>query len=95
MEYLGKIIRVVPECEGKHGAYAVVTISGFEGSVTFSLNPEDNVWQEDYTLVHEKHCNLWVVLSKLARKDPGWRAMSARAYSPDDDDNENLLGRWE
>lgn len=50
------------------------------GKVTFSFNPDDQVWAEDILPVKGAK----VVLSNLVSMDSGWRALHARYYRPED-----------
>jgi hypothetical protein len=67
---------VVPD--GRHGAFAVVTAEGIEGSITFSLL--EAVWKEE-TWPDQ---GTYVLLNQLQRKRSGWRAMYARFLRPSD-----------
>lgn len=72
-----KIIGIVQNVEvaGKHGPFAVATVDGLEGSVTFALSPP--VWSaKDHPSPGSK-----VVLSDLTQKRAGWRAGGVKPYS--------------
>jgi len=63
------------------GEYAMTHVSGI-GKVTFSYNPDDNVWTEgDLPIKGAK-----VVLSNLLSMVGGWRAFKARYFRPEDED---------
>lgn len=68
---------------GKHGFYAVaVAVSERpRGSITFSLEQQDGVWQED------RHPNRGeiVLLSDVTYKTAGCRANKARLFRPSDE----------
>ena len=73
------VIKIVPN--GKHGAYAVVSIKDL-GFVTFLLaSPvwEEETWPEEGTSV---------VLSNVTKKRAGWRAGSVRFFRPTDEQKE-------
>lgn len=53
------------------------------GKVTFSINPDDNVWMEDNSPIKGAK----VVLSSLVSMDGGWRALKARYFRPEDKDS--------
>ncbi len=50
------------------------------GRVTFSINPDDQVWAEDSLPIKAAK----VVLSDLVSTDGGWRALKARYFRPED-----------
>ena len=52
------------------------------GKVTFSFNPDDDVWEEDSQPIKGAK----VVLSNLVSMDGGWRALKARFLRPEDKD---------
>ena len=72
--------RVYPN--GPHGPYAVAKAEEetprLQGSVTFSLEPKENVWEEDAWPERGSKVILWDIRSK--RK--GWRAYKARFSRP-------------
>lgn len=51
------------------------------GKVTFSINPDDQVWEEDNLPIKGAK----VVLSNLVSMDGGWRALKARYFRPEDE----------
>lgn len=51
------------------------------GKVTFSINPDDHVWEEDVLPIKGAK----VVLSNLVSMDGGWRALKARYFRPEDE----------
>ncbi|MFC1613617.1 hypothetical protein ACFL23_04830 [Patescibacteria group bacterium] len=79
MEKQFKAVIQKVEQKGKHGPFAITTVEGFNGSVTFSL--ESDVWQEKET----PESGEIVVLSKIRKKCAGWRAKQARYYVPSDE----------
>lgn len=76
MDVIGMIQKIV--LEGKHGPYAVTSVEGIEGSVTFSLQP--SVWHEK----NHPELGTRVVLGDLRMKRAGWKALSARYVTPHD-----------
>lgn len=64
--------------EGQHGDYAITTSEKIEGSITFSLEKKDEVWQEK----NYPEPGVYVVLSELCKKRNGWRARVARFLKP-------------
>lgn len=72
--------KVVPG--GKHGAFAVATSEGLNGSVTFSLEP--TVWKEE----EWPEEGMYVLLGKLRQKRAGWRAKTGRFFKPSDEQTE-------
>lgn len=73
--YEAVVEKVIPQ--GRHGPYAVARHKDL-GLITFSLN--QNVWQES----DQPECGTIVVLGEIRRKPAGWRAMSARFFTPND-----------
>lgn len=76
---------------GKHGPYAIATHDGFEGSVTFSLEP--TVWQEK----DRPEPGSVVHLSSITQKRAGWRAKKGRYWNPSDEQTaktEQALTKW-
>jgi len=61
--------------DGKHGPYAVTSHDKL-GSITFALT--DDVWSED----DNPELGEIVCLSKLRKKQAGWRSMEARRLRP-------------
>lgn len=67
------------DLHGQWGPYATATARGVKGTITFSL--DGNVWHEHS--IPER--GSFVMLSELQKKRKGWRAMSARLFSPADE----------
>ena len=68
--------------DGKHGPFVVATCDKFDtydGSITFSLDPL--VWREKH-YPKEGEC---VFLSDITQKRAGWRAETARYWTPSDE----------
>lgn len=63
---------------GKHGKYAVTKVEGCGGSVTFSLDAK--TWHEE----KEPIIGDMVTLGGLTSRSSGWRASSARFFTPGD-----------
>ncbi len=75
--YVAVVEKVVPN--GHHGPYAVASVEGLNGSITFSL--EKPQWLEK-----SFPCpGTFVVLSDLQKKRAGWRAMHGRFMKPSDE----------
>lgn len=63
--------------------YAVTETDGIEGSVTFSLLESHKVWSHDRLPLKGQT----VILDDITHmEDKGWRALSARPYSPEDEE---------
>lgn len=56
------------------GRYAVGVTQSVDGSITFSLHPEEGVWTED----REPKSGAEVFLEDITRTTHGWRANRAR-----------------
>lgn len=79
MDVKAVVKRVV---NGKHGFYVIAYSEEISGSITFSL--KSSCWLEDGT----PESKSIVVLSKLVKKQNGWRAREARYFQPSDEKNE-------
>lgn len=64
---------------GRHGPYVVTKVKDLEGSVTFAL--KESTWTE----TDEPEPGMEVILSRLRKKQAGWRALSARYVNPTDE----------
>jgi hypothetical protein len=60
--------------------YCVTEADGVSGTVTFSINPDHHVWEEDRLPVTGNQ----VVLADIRMTDKGWRAYNARFLRPED-----------
>ena len=74
---VGRVVR-----SGPHGPYAVGHNTEL-GSITFSLNPDNNNWQEDEWPSPGTVVVLWDIRQKMA----GWRAAKSRFFRPTDTDS--------
>ena len=76
---------------GSHGSFAVArpvqfisddeTETEVEGTITFSLSPEEGVWLEKQNPTK----GIYVYLSDFTQKPAGWRANMARLWRPKDE----------
>lgn len=64
--------------------YAIATISGYRGDVSFSLGSHRNVWQGGPF----PKPGAQVILFNIQRINGKWRAHQARLYGPDDEDKQ-------
>lgn len=67
---------------GGDNSYAVTRTESVHDSVTFSLSPGSNAWQEDDNPI----VGVYVVLDKIRKHEGGWRAYSARFYRLSDEE---------
>lgn len=61
--------------------YAVAIADGIPNSVTFSINPIHQVWEDRET----PRAGTIVLLSDIRKNDKGWRAHKARFLRPEDE----------
>jgi hypothetical protein len=74
------VAEVVDVVQGKF-PYAVTEVDKIDGTVTFSLEKSHGVWNQNRLPLKGET----VVLSDIAHmEDKGWRALSARPYTPED-----------
>ena len=64
-----------------NGRYAVAVADSVKGSITFSLDSSEGVWDED----REPHASSEVFLDDITRTKGGWRANKARFVRLEDD----------
>ena len=74
-----KIGEVVDVVQGK-SPYAVTEVDGIDGTVTFSLKESHGVWRPGRAPLKGQT----VILGDITHMDKGWRALSARPYTPED-----------
>ncbi len=60
--------------------YAVATAQGISGTITFSLGPDADVWEDEAW----PERGMKVVLGDLRKKEK-WRAYKARFFRPEDE----------
>ncbi len=74
--YTARVARVI---QGEN-PYGVAYSEAVSGPITFSLNPAHDVWcEETYPDRGTK-----IILTRLRKKDKGWRAYQARYLRPED-----------
>ena len=73
--YVARISWVDPK-----GCFAMTDVQEV-GKVTFSINSDDCVWEEDVQPIKGAK----VVLSNLVSMVSGWRALKARYFRPEDE----------
>jgi hypothetical protein len=61
--------------------YAIAKADGIPDSVTFSLDPDHEVWEDQET----PRAGTIVILSDIRKNDKGWRAHRARFLRPEDE----------
>ncbi len=72
-----KVVRVF---RGEH-PYVIAKADGIPESVTFSIDPDHQVWEERELPTS----GVKVILSDIRKNDKGWRAYHARFLRPEDE----------
>jgi hypothetical protein len=79
VQHVAEVVGVV---QGK-SPYAITEVDEIDGTVTFSLEKRHGVWNQDGPPLKGQT----VMLDDITHmKDKGWRALSARPYTPEDEE---------